>query len=102
MFNSSTGGFCAPEDKGMAVSLLPGTELYFAGEVRRWGKWLYALNELVTCYWTAIFRQVDEDNRASRHDALEFPNGEVVLLTTLVAGQHSRYLQNPPITSSGK
>ena len=31
MFNSSTGGFCAPEDKGMAVSLLPGTELYFAG-----------------------------------------------------------------------
>ena len=95
MFNSGTGGFCAPEDEGMAVGLLPGTELSFAEEVRRWGKWLYALNELVTSYRTAIFRQVDKDNRATHHDALEFPNGEVVLLTALVAGQQATVLQLP-------
>ena len=35
MFNLGTRGFCAPEDVGMAVCLLPGTELSFANEVRQ-------------------------------------------------------------------
>jgi hypothetical protein len=29
------------------------------------------------------------------HDALEFPNGEIVLLTTLVEGQQATVLQLP-------
>ena len=37
-FNLGTRGFCAPEDQGMAVCLLPGTELSFAEEVRQWSK----------------------------------------------------------------
>ena len=40
MFNLGTGGFCAPEDMGIAVCLLPGTELSFTDEVRRWSNWL--------------------------------------------------------------
>jgi hypothetical protein len=47
MFNLGTGGFCAPEDHGMAVCLLPGTELSFADEVRRWSKWPNAGNRVV-------------------------------------------------------
>ena len=33
MFTLGTGGFCAPEDNGMAVCLLPGTELAFADDI---------------------------------------------------------------------
>ena len=95
MFNLGTGGFCAPEDMGMAVCLLPGTELSFANEVRQWSKWLRPWNETVISYRTAIFRQINKDKRATHHDALEFPNGEIVLLTTLVEGQQATVLQLP-------
>jgi hypothetical protein len=95
MFNLGTGGFCAPEDVGMAVCLLPGTELSFANEVRQWSKWLRPWNETVTSYRTAIFRQINKDKRATHHDALEFPNGEIVLLTTLIEGQQATVLQLP-------
>ena len=70
MFNLGTGGFCAPEDMGMAVCLLPGTELSFANEVRQWSKWLRPWNETVISYRTAIFRQINKDKRATHHDAL--------------------------------
>ena len=36
-----------------------------------------------------------QDKRATHHDALEFPNGEIVLLTTLVEGQQATVLQLP-------
>lgn len=38
-FGTGTHGFSAPEDKNVAVCLLPGTELSFAEEVRREGLW---------------------------------------------------------------
>ena len=38
-FNLGTTGFCAPEDRGMAVCLLPGTELSFSDEVKRANEW---------------------------------------------------------------
>ena len=44
---------------------------------------------------TAIFRQINLHNRATHHDALEFPNGEVVLLTLLEEGQQATILQLP-------
>jgi hypothetical protein len=49
----------------------------------------------VISYRTAIFRQINKDKRATHHDALEFPNGEIVLLTTLVVGQQATVLQLP-------
>jgi len=38
-FGMGTGGFSAPEDKNVAVCVLPGTELSFAAEVRRVRLW---------------------------------------------------------------
>ncbi len=92
MFNSGTSGFCAPEDHGMAVCLLPGTEVSFTNEVRRATIW--PLKGLIS-HKTAIFRQVNKNNPFRHHDALEFPDGRVVLLTLLEAGQQASVLQLP-------
>jgi len=93
MFNLGTSGFCAPEDERMAVCLLPGTEVSFADEVRRAPR--FPWSERVICYKTAIFRQINIHKRATHHDALEFPSGEVVLLTLLREGQQATVLQLP-------
>jgi len=44
---------------------------------------------------TAIFRQINKDKAATHHDALEFPDGRIVLLTTLCEGQQATVLQLP-------
>ena len=93
MFNLGTSGFCAPEDRGMAVCLLPGTEVSFTDEVRRAPR--FPWSETVISYKTAIFRQINLHNRATHHDALEFPDGEIVLLTLLEEGQQATVLQLP-------
>ena len=51
---------------------------------------------------TAIFRQVNKDNPRTHHDALEFPDGQVVLLTALLEGQEATVLQLPtqPVTAA--
>ena len=92
MFVSGTTGFCAPEDNGMAVCLLPGTELSFADEVRRATDWPW---KRPISYKTAVFRQVNKSNRFTHHDALEFPDGRTVLLTLLCEGQAATVLQLP-------
>ena len=43
----------------------------------------------------ARFRQVNMDNAVTHHDALEFPDGQVVLLTRLCEGQRASVLQLP-------
>ena len=49
----------------------------------------------VISYRTAIFRQVNKDKAYTHHDALEFPDGKLVLLTTLKPGQQATVLQLP-------
>src|SRR5512135_3217141 len=44
---------------------------------------------------TAIFRQVNKHDPRVHHDALEFPNGRIVLLTKLMVGQQATVLQLP-------
>jgi hypothetical protein len=44
---------------------------------------------------TAIFRQINKDNPRTHHDALEFPDGQIVLLTAVVEGQEATVLQLP-------
>jgi hypothetical protein len=88
-----TRGFAAPEDAYVAVCLLPGTELSFANEVRRvslWGPWSVKIK-----YKTAIFRQINKNWVAIHHDALEFPDGQIVLLNMLKKGQQATVLQLP-------
>ena len=95
-FGTGTRGFAASEDPSMAVCVLPGTELSFANEVACISIGLLPWRKSkVTNYRTAIFRQVNKDYRATHHDALEFPNGQIVLLTHLNEGQQATVLQLP-------
>jgi hypothetical protein len=43
----------------------------------------------------ARFRQLNVDKPNVHHDALEFPNGDIVLVTRLCEGQHATVLQLP-------
>jgi hypothetical protein len=94
-FGTGTRGFAAPEDSGVAVCLLPGTELAFAAHVCRTPTNLLFWRKKVIEHKTAIFRQINKDKRATHHDALEFPDGQIVLLTFLCAGQRATVLQLP-------
>ena len=94
-FNTGTRGFAAPEDAATAICVLPGTELAFAEKVRCGPGGLFGLRVSVVNHTTAIFRQVNKHEPRAHHDALEFPDGEIVLLTELVEGQQATVLQLP-------
>jgi hypothetical protein len=94
-FRTGTRGFAASDDVSTAVCLLPGTELSFAGEVACSRGSLFDWRDRVIHHRTAIFRQINKDRTAAHHDALEFPDGEVVLLTLLCEGQQAIVLQLP-------
>jgi hypothetical protein len=49
---------------------------------------------------TAIFRQINKEVSTSHHDALEFPDGQIILLTFLHEGQQATVLQLP-VTHQG-
>jgi hypothetical protein len=89
-FNLGTRGLCALDDRETAVCLLPGTELSFAEEVRQW-----TMATRPITYKTAVFRQVNKGKPHTHHDALEFPNGEIVFLTTLTDDLEVTVLQLP-------
>jgi hypothetical protein len=89
-----TRGFTEVGDPAVVICLLPGTEIAFEHEVkvvpnfpllpkRRIGERM------------ARFRQVALEKPTAHHDALEFANGEIVLLTRLVEGQTATVLQLP-------
>jgi hypothetical protein len=88
-FNTGTIGFAAPEDAHTAVCVLPGTELAFATAIRRNRLRWFGWKVRVVNHTTAIFRQIDKDNPRTHHDALEFPDGRMVLLTDLLGGQEA-------------
>ena len=89
MFGWSTRGFAAPEDRSVAVCLLPGTELSFADEVRKVHSWPWSPPTIR--HKTAIFRKVHERNPTVHHDALEFPDGRVILVTLRNWANKPRY-----------
>ena len=94
-FGTGTRGFSASEDASVVVCVRPGTELSFAERVTLSatglaGWWRKAIN-----HKTAIFRQVNTERVVGHHDALEFPDGRIVLLTFLDEGQHATVLQLP-------
>jgi hypothetical protein len=95
---SITHGFSPIGEPNLAVCLVPGTEIAFEKEVEyrhpfarlfpkfRFGK--------LGCN-IARFRQINLEIPNTHHDALEFANGKVVLLTQLCHGQHATVLQLP-------
>ena len=76
LFGWSTRGFAASEDKNVAVCLPPGTELSFAKEVRKVRSWPW---RSIVGHKTAIFRKINQNNPTVHHDALEFPDGQILL-----------------------
>ena len=79
---SITRGFAAVGEPGVAVCLLPGTELAFEDNVQ---------------YDRAfsLFGKVNMDDPNIHHDALEFPGGQIVMVTRLTPGQKATVLQLP-------
>jgi len=94
-FGTGTRGFAAADDLGLAVCVMPGTELAFAGEVTCLPTGLLWRKTRTIDHGTAIFRQVNKDKAAAHHDALEFPDGRIVLLTLLCEAQEATVLQLP-------
>jgi hypothetical protein len=94
-FNTGTIGFASPEDCTTAVCVLPGTELAFATAIRCMPCGLFGWKTKVVNHTTAIFRQINKDNLHTHHDALEFPDGQIVLLTDLFEHQEATVLQLP-------
>jgi hypothetical protein len=95
-FNDSlTRGFAAVGEPHVAVCLLPGTEVAFEREVERERVFKLFRNQKFIKEKVARFRQINLEQPHVHHDALEFPDGRVVLLTRLREGQHATVLQLP-------
>jgi hypothetical protein len=71
--------------------------LQFGSRVDQWdGRCTSAFAEVeILSHATAIFRQVNKNEPRKHHDALEFPDGRIVLLTRLSEGQRATVLQLP-------
>ena len=100
-FGTGTRGFAAANDLGLAVCVMPGTELAFAGEVACLPTGLLGWKTKTINHRTAIFRQVNKDKLTAHHDALEFPDGQTVLLTLLCGDQAATVLQLPAQPATG-
>jgi hypothetical protein len=94
-FGAGTRGFSAAENRAVAVCVLPGTELAFSSDVTIPRAGFLGWKELTLGHRTAIFRQIDKGVARAHHDALEFPDGRIVLLTHLCEGQEATVLQLP-------
>ena len=62
---------------------------------------LMALRDKAIDRNTAIFRQMNKDKVAAHHDALEFPDSRIALLTRLHEGQLATGLQWPAEPKTG-
>ena len=93
--NSLTRGFAAVEEPTVAVCLLPGTEVAFEREVECEHVFKVFRSQKLISEKVARFRQINMEEQNAHHDALEFPDGQVVLLTRLREGQHATVLQLP-------
>ena len=95
-FGTCTRGFGAAEDARVAVCVLPGTELAFSSPVTVTDyRFVVGWKVETLAHTTAIFRRVDKNEPLKHHDALEFPDGRIVLLTQLCEGQEATVLQLP-------
>jgi hypothetical protein len=91
-FGTSTRGLGAKEQPNVAVCLLPGTELAFDHDVKYNRYWLSTKN---AGFRVAQFCVIEPKATEQHHDALLFPNGNIVLVNLLSEGQYARVLQLP-------
>jgi len=96
--NSITSGFAAVGEPNVAVCLLPGTEVAFEKEVEcEHALGFFPILKPMKKFGQKVarFRQVNKDQPHVHHDALEFPDGQIVLVTKLCEGQRAIVLQLP-------
>jgi hypothetical protein len=89
---TSTRGFASESEPGVAVCILPGTELAFAENVKYDNRWIWTRE---VDYRVGKFGAIDPDVPHRHHDAIEFPDGSNVLVTLLCEGQRATVLQMP-------
>ncbi|MGO8975400.1 MAG: hypothetical protein ACLQNV_17975 [Steroidobacteraceae bacterium] len=92
---SITRGFAAVGEPDVAVCLMPGTELAFESNVQ-YDRALSLFGKARVEHKVARFRQINMADPNVHHDALEFPGGQIVLVTRLTRGQRATVLQMPP------
>ena len=90
-----TRGFAGAGDLNTAVCLRPGTEIAFDAPPRYKNLLTYTQEQAKGT--TARFRQVDMHIRHAHHDALEFADGTIVRLASLIQGQWATVLQLPSV-----
>jgi hypothetical protein len=101
--NSITRGFAAVGEPTVAVCLLPGTEIAFEENVKYKPSFgIGILPNKTISQRLARFRQINMDNAVTHHDALEFPDGQVILLTRLCEDQRATVLQLPAAPRSAE
>jgi hypothetical protein len=86
---SPTRGFAAIGEPGMA-----GTEVAFERDVECDAAFPFMRNRSLK-QKVARFRQVNPEQPTRHHDALEFPDGQIALVTDLREGQRATVLQLP-------
>ena len=91
---TSTRGFASIDKPEIAVCLRPGTELAFSDEVD-WERPFRFFRRKTAAGRLARFRQLNVTDPRVHHDAIEFPDGRVVLLTRLRPGQRATVVQLP-------
>ena len=92
--NTITRGFAAVSDPRVAVCLMPGTELAFDLDVECEAALAIFPTKKIG-QRVARFRQINAEQPTMHHDALEFADGQIVLLTALCDNQHATVLQMP-------
>ena len=93
-YGTSTRGFAAKGEPGVAVCLLPGTELAFEHEVRYSRHWLSTKS---AGFRVARFCRIEPKAPHQHRDALSFPDGSTVLVNLLSEGQSALVVQLPVI-----
>jgi hypothetical protein len=91
---SITRGFTEIGQPDVAVCMLPGTELAFDNDIQ-FDRAFSMFGRARVAHRVARFRQINMDDPHVHHDALEFPSGQIVLVTRLVPGQTATVLQLP-------
>jgi len=99
-FGTGTRGFADHAAPDVAVCVLPGTEIAFPDGLPVVRGRFWSWNRRRVQYHTAIFRQINKDRLDMHHDALEFPDGHVMLLTWVGSGMRAIVLQLPACPQS--
>ena len=89
-----TRGFAAVGEQKCAVCLTAGTELAFETNVQYHGAFSLFRKKSIR-QKLARFRQINLHDHHAHHDALEFPDGQIVMVTRLIPGQRATVLQLP-------